>query len=222
MKIFNASDVEDTELQRRIASLHLFREIREQNEDQYQGLLKHSRVLLFEPGDIVLSPGGLDCWLYFLVRGELEVLARDESTLLTELHAGEIFGDIGQLTRKPRGNYVRVPANGRSVTVFAVDFDQLGDLDYHQEIHIPTKICLYKQLVHVLRWRNDCYRHKFPDNQLATKPYDSAPNLGREGSIEHLHGLAAQAAKLAERLIYLNYELGALTVEDKPLDMALG
>ncbi|MCV6606165.1 MAG: cyclic nucleotide-binding domain-containing protein, partial [Porticoccaceae bacterium] len=168
-----------------------------------------------------LSPGGLDCWLYFLVRGELEVLAQDESTRLTELHAGEIFGDIGQLTRKPRGNYVRVPGNGRSVTVLAVDFDQLGDLDYHQEIHIATKIYLYRQLVHVLRWRNDCYRHKFPDNELASKPYDNAPNPGREGSIEQLHGLAAQAEKLAERLIYLNYELGALAVEDKPLEMAL-
>ena len=58
MKVFNASDVEDSEVQRRIAALHLFREIRENNEEQYQRLLGHSRVHFFEPGDTVLSPGG--------------------------------------------------------------------------------------------------------------------------------------------------------------------
>ncbi|UTW46272.1 cyclic nucleotide-binding domain-containing protein [bacterium SCSIO 12696] len=221
MKIFNASDVEDRELQRRVASLHLFREIRENDEEQYQRLLEHSRVMFFEPGDVVLSPGGLDRWLYFVVRGELEVLSRDESIPLTELYAGEIFGDIGQLTRKPRGNFVRVPQKGRTTIVLAVDFEQLGDLDYHQDIHIATKLYLYKQLVHVLRWRNDCYRQKFPDSELANRPYNNTPVMGREGSIEQLHGLAAQAEKLAERLIYLNYELGALKPQDKPLELAL-
>ena len=218
MKVFNASDVEDKELQRRIASLHLFREIRENNEEQYQRLLSYSRVHFFEAGDTVLSPCGLDCWLYFVVRGELDVQAVDGETHLTQLLQGEVFGDISQLTRKPRVNYVRVPESGRSAVVFAVDFDKLGDLDYHQEIHIDTKIYVYRQLVHILRWRNDCYRKKFPGNEQASQPYDSAVLGVREGSIEQLHGLAQQAYSLAERLVHLNYHLGALTTQDKPAE----
>lgn len=218
MKIFNAFELADQEIQRRIASLHLFREIRDNNEQQYQSLLEHARVHLLEPGETVLSPGGLDCWLYFVVRGELEVLAADGETRLTELWAGEMFGDIGQLTRKPRGSYVRVPEQGRPAIVFAVDFDYLGDLDYHREIHLDTKIYVYKQLVHVLRWRNDCYRRKFPGNELANKPYDIESFAGRDGSIEQLHALARQSHSLAERLVFLNRELGDLRPQDKPVE----
>ena len=155
------------------------------------------------------------------MRGELEVLASDGSTRLTELYSGEVFGDIGQLTRKSRGSYVRVPEKSRPVVVFAVDFDQLGDLDYHQEIHLDTKIYMYRQLLHILRWRNDCYRQKFPDSERANQPYDSVDRDVREGSIEQLHGLARQASSLAERLMHLNYQLGELTAEDKPTEADL-
>ncbi len=204
-----ASHIKDEGLQHRIESLHLFREIREDSAEQYQVLLELSKVYHVDSGEILLQAGERDRWLYFVLRGVVQVCGDDRGKeVLTELFAGEMFGDLTLLTGHRRSAYVRVPDSSRQVIVIAVDFTHLGDLEKHRVIGLPTKLLAYRQIVHSLRWRNDQYRIRFPGHPVANEPYAEQAYRGEKGSQDELYSLGRQAESLAERLLVMNRELG--------------
>lgn len=216
MEIKKASSVVDPNLKRRIDALFLCQAISASDEGQYKTVLEHSTVQWFDPGEIVLKAGEHDRWLYFLLRGSLKVVSDPEAkTVISMLTAGEVFGDLALLTGKPRGLYVKVPDNARQATVLAIDFGIIGNLEGTPDISVDTQILTYRQLVHILRWRNDQYRMRFPANALAKAPYETVIIEGEPGSKEELQTLARQANLLAERLIQLNQELGALPASNR-------
>lgn len=210
MQTTRASNIKDEGLLRRIETLHLFREIREASIQQYRLLLDLSQIYHLEPGETIVKPGERDRWLYFVVRGELQVCADAFGhNVLGVLNAGEVFGDIALLTGGHRSAYVRLSSDARPAIVFAADFDRLGNLQDHAEIKLATKIFAYRQIVHSLRWRNDQYRVRFPDDPVANEPYKERPFVGKIGTQEELNSLARQAKSLAERLLMMNQKLGA-------------
>ncbi len=75
---------------------------------------------------------------------------------------------------------------------------------------LKTRLIFYRQMVHMLRWRNDAYRLRFPDNERAASAYAIRPFRGNPGTEEELEALREQAIYLARRLVDLNRELGML------------
>ena len=81
-------------------------------------LAQHLRPAVFVPGELVLRRGDVGHRMYFIQRGEVEVLAADDRTRVATLADGDFFGELALLTRQPR-----------SASVRALDYCDLYTLD---------------------------------------------------------------------------------------------
>ena len=75
------------------------------------------KVLEYEPGELIIRQGDLDCWVYFLLSGLLEIV-RDGGVIGKVNKRGEVFGEMGIIDGSPRSTSVR--ASQKSV-VLGVD-----------------------------------------------------------------------------------------------------
>ena len=210
MKTEPAKQTISDQLEQKIAGLHFFKEVGRSDPEQLAILIAQSHIIYASPGEAVIESGDKDELLYFLMRGELQVLAPGKNKLLGRLIAGEVFGDISVIANCPRTTNIVVPDKGREAVILALDFSELSDLRNHSVITLPTKLIVYRQIVHMLRWRSDLYRIRFPRHELAAAPYETVRVKNNKAPQEELYELSAQANYLARRLQRLNKSLGAI------------
>ena len=211
MEAVSAADLLPDELENKIARLHFFKEVGSNDRQQLSALVDQSRLISAKPGETLLKAGERDTWLYFLMRGELQVCAPGQKgSPLGKLIAGEVFGDISVITNSARQTDIIVPENGRMVSVLALDFSLMADMQDHSRVSCETKLIIYRQIAHMLRWRSDLYRIKFPKNSLAHRPYKMMSSPGNQNPQSELLVLRAYAEYLANRLQNLNEQLGAV------------
>lgn len=212
MKTIDAFTIDDRELGRKLAALNFFQEVRKRDEEQFRQLIEQSRLIQIEPGELLLQRGDVDNFIYFLIKGELQACVDEQGkSVLGSLIPGEVFGEMALLSHAPRTAHIRVPDGARETLVFATCFEHLGDLESHDRINLETKLTFYRQLVYILRWRNDAYRVRFPSNPRASAYYRVPLFKGTPGTQEELVALHRQGVALADRLVELNAELGHLS-----------
>lgn len=66
-----------------------------------KGLLKLSRVIRYDPGDLVIEEGQFDNRIYFLLRGAVGVRKQGEQ-IGTLRRTGDLFGEMGIIDGSPR------------------------------------------------------------------------------------------------------------------------
>ncbi|MCX2842624.1 cyclic nucleotide-binding domain-containing protein [Microbulbifer thermotolerans] len=203
--------------------IHLFRDIRASSEWQYDVLLKRSRLVGLQPGEPLLNAGDVDQWVYFLLRGELQVHVEGERELLVSerplaiIRPGELFGDLSMLLAEPRSATIVAAPTSRDTQVLGVDCTLFADLDDFSLLHLPTKLVFYRNMVHSLRWKLEVYRSKYPGHQLADSHRKLKLYTGPKNSREELSALADQARALARILLDWNAEFGSgQLVDDDP------
>ena len=79
------------------------------SEKDLKGILEMSKIRKYEPGEVILEEGVLDCWIYFLISGKIKVVKHDESLSILR-RTGDVFGEMGIIDGSPR-----------SASVYAVD-----------------------------------------------------------------------------------------------------
>ncbi|MAZ86641.1 MAG: acetolactate synthase [Cellvibrionaceae bacterium] len=187
-----------------------FKQVSQQDQWQYELLLQHSKVVSYAPGDVVVQEGAKDCWLYFLLKGQLSVLAGSQAQAVNSITPGEVFGDLAMLMEQERSATVVADTGCREVVVFAVDFSLFGALDDMHRINLATKLAYYRNLTHNLRWKLEVYRNKYPDYSLANAHRSIKLFVGQKDSKEELFSLAQQGRELGGLLILWNQEFGRL------------
>lgn len=203
--------------------IHLFRDIRATSEWQYDVLLKRSRLVSLQAGEQLLSAGDLDQWVYFLLRGELEVHVDADTSAgrpLAVIRPGEVFGDLSMLLAEPRSATIVASPTSRDTQVLGLDCTLFGDLDDFSLLHLPTKLVFYRNMVHSLRWKLEVYRSKYPDHQLADSHRKLKLYTGQKNCREELVSLAEQARALARILLDWNAEFGSGALMDGESDMS--
>ncbi len=195
-----------------------FKQVRQQDQWQYELLLQHSKVVSYTPGDVVVQEGSKDCWLYFLLKGQLSVLAGSQAQAVNSITPGEVFGDLAMLMDQERSATVVADAECREVVVFAIDFSIFGVLEDLHRINLATKLAYYRNLAHNLRWKLEVYRNKYPEYSLANAHRSIKLFVGQKDSREELFSLAQQGRELGRLLILWNQEFGRLadTAADLP------
>ena len=72
------------------------------NEAFIEALALLLKPIVFTPGDYVFRAGDIGHEMFFIVQGELRVLAKDEETILSTMTNGDCFGEIALFRHKPR------------------------------------------------------------------------------------------------------------------------
>ncbi|MFI2811353.1 MULTISPECIES: cyclic nucleotide-binding domain-containing protein [Microbulbifer] len=227
MDIKPLSDYPREAVDRLLSVIHLFRDIRAASDWQYDVVLQRSRLVGLAPGESLLAEGDVDQWVYFLLRGELNVHidSDDDDSLaagrpLAVIRPGEVFGDLSMLLAEPRTANVSAAPTSRDTQVLGVDCTLFGDLDDFSLLHLSTKLIFYRNMVHSLRWKLEVYRSKYPDHELADSHRRVKLYTGPKNSRDELKALADQARALARFLLDWNAEFGSGQLMDEESDMS--
>jgi len=191
-----------------------FKQVKQQDQWQYELLLQHSKVVSFEPGEEVVRQGEADSWLYFLLKGQLVVLAGDYSQAVNHITPGEVFGDLAMLMKQERSATVVADRQSRQTLVFAVDFSIFGELEDMHQINLSTKLAYYRNLTHSLRWKLEVYRNTYPSHELANSHRMIKLFVGKKESKEELLALSGQGYELGRLLILWNKQFGRIAEMD--------
>ena len=94
-------------------ALHLNRAILEKvplfrgaGEEFYRELVLHLEPMVFLPGQVLMRRGEMGHQLYFINKGKVEVLSRDDREVLAVLSDGDFVGEMALLSSQPRANTV--------------------------------------------------------------------------------------------------------------------
>lgn len=202
-----------------LAAIPFFKEIKKQDVWQFEVLLQHSRLLFCQPEEVIVEQGSRDDCLYFLIKGQLLVQVREQNQVVNSITPGEVFGDLSMLLEQPRTATVVADSSSREVIVFSLDFSVFGALLDFNHIKLSTKLTYYRNLVHSLRWKLEVYRGRFGHHALANRHRLVPLFRGLAGTTEELLALREQARQMAELLLCWNHEFGYLDVAERaPLD----
>ena len=194
MQIKPISGLPRDKVDKLLASIPFYRDVSKSEPWQYDILLRHSRIVELEPGEVVLKKGDTDTWMYFVLKGKLAVYADEvsESTHpINYITPGELFGDLAILAAGKRNATVVADAASKEISLFGTDFSVFGKLEEIGGISLNTELIFYRNMVHGMFARAGAVR------------------MGTKGVKEELVALHEQATALADVLKDWNVEFGA-------------
>lgn len=201
-----------------LSAIPFFKTVRQQDAWQFELLLQSSRIVTYQPGDIVLKRGDVDNWMYFLLKGRLAVYVDQlgQGELINYVTPGEVFGDLSRLVGQPRTATLVADAASKESMVFATDCSIFGDLTDTRPINLQTKLAYYRNTVHNLRWKLEVYRSQHLQHVLANRHRQVRLYTGAKDTLDELKALHDQAYALALLLLEWNTEFGA-PIDNVPL-----
>lgn len=194
-----------------LANIPFYRDVSKSEPWQYDILLRQSRIVDLEPGEVVMRAGDVDTWMYFVLKGKLAVYAGDfdENTLpVNYITPGEVFGDLAILADGKRKATVVADIKSKEISLFGTDFSVFGKLEDIGGISLNTKLIFYRNMVHGIRWKLEVYKMEHPEHQLVAKGRAVKMFIGAKGSKEELLSLHEQATALSGVLTEWNIEFG--------------
>lgn len=214
-----------------LRSIPFYKEIQQNDAQQFERLLKCSKLVELDPGDTIMRSGDKGSWLYFLIKGELAVFSdvADESRV-NLIRPGELIGDLAMLCNLERRATVRCDLNCKSALLFATNFESFGSLEDFSTLNLETKLVLFRMISHNIRWKLEVNKMDNPEHPLIEQIRTIKVCTAPKGSVEELRALSQQAKQLADLLINWNSSLtqartnaniepnkGFQTGADKPL-----
>ncbi len=71
------------------------------DDEDFQGLLKISKLHFYRPGEFIIMEGSTETFIYFLIRGTVKI-TKNKKTITTLRRRGDIFGEMGVVEIAPR------------------------------------------------------------------------------------------------------------------------
>ncbi len=222
MQIKELRQVPRKALEQLLLAVPFYKTVRQQSEAQFDLLLQHSRLVICQPGDEVLRQGESDHWLFFLLKGSLDVTvdAPTGSQAVNQITPGEVFGDLAMLMGR-RTATISVSHTCREAMVFGTSFKVFGPLAQCYPVTMATKLAYYRNMVHSLRWKLEVYRNQYPQADLASRHRQVKLYSGAKDCLEELQELYRQAMELSELLIAWNRSFGSVSSPVEPPDQKL-
>ncbi len=198
-----------------LSSVPFYKTIKQSDQYQYDLLLRHSKIIEYSPGEVILEKGLREEWLYFLLKGQLEVWAgnSDEQAIVVNyITPGEVFGDLSILFDQVRTATVIADNNSKKILVFGTHFEIFGKLEETHTIFLNTKLIYYRNMVHNLRWKLEVYRAAYSDQSFASAHRKIKLFTGPKDSMSELKSLDTQARELAKLLVAWNTAIDRLSI----------
>jgi len=123
---------------RNIPTLDSFR------DEDLQGILKLSKTIKYDPGELIIEEGKYDNWIYFLISGKVRIEKQGE-TIAVLKRRGDLFGEMGIIDGSPRS--ASVVAIDETVCL-AVDASYMDRLVGNEKITFAS--ILYRVFAEIL------------------------------------------------------------------------
>ncbi|WP_221799406.1 cyclic nucleotide-binding domain-containing protein [Oceanobacter mangrovi] len=183
-------------LHRLLGGVTFYKELILADQAQFELLMSMTRFGIADQGEIILHKGEPANVLYFLLRGELEVLADDETTL-NLISAGEILGVMAMVMNDTRSASLRVKS--RNAILAGVEYANFRDAEEMSMFSLETKIRFFRMINSNIRWNIEKNRFAHPDHplvhRLRTIPLFTGPR-DTEAELEALHHQSEVLAQL--------------------------
>jgi CRP-like cAMP-binding protein len=138
-------------LQRILNGVTFFKELIQRDESQFEILMSIAQIVTAEANETIIKKGDSSDSLYFLLRGQLSVVANDGSDqVLNEINAGEIFGVMSMLLSEPRSASVK--SNNKPVLLAGIGFNHFSNIEDFSVFNMETKLTFYRMVANNLRW----------------------------------------------------------------------
>ena len=112
------------ELTELFGNMPMFKNFTQQEIKQFIKLKVYHQK--FKKGDVIINEGNYDSFLYLLVVGTVLITKDDNKTPIARLNAGDVFGEMAFLTKKPRYSSASADEN---VLVIRMDDDFFEKID---------------------------------------------------------------------------------------------
>lgn len=191
------------DLERLTKNIPFFSQILRNDEHQFNQLLNRASVRSIDASDEVIQAGAADAELYFLLKGNLEVLGHDAvfgERVINTISAGEVFGTLAMLLDGPRTATIKAPANAKETLVLGLSYTLFNDFEDFSGFTFETKLAFFQMLVHQLRWTVEMKKASTPEHELVDEIRKLPLFRGEKNSQEELAALKEQAEALAQLL----------------------
>lgn len=204
MEQANNNDFGQQRIRQLLSGVPFFNEIARDDQDEFARLEQNTRLWVAGSGDTVIRVGDVDSTLYFLLRGQLEVLSEIGEAPIYYVSPGEVFGTLSMLLGTPRSATIKVSESAREAVLVSLDFNEFNEDE--SLYSLATRLAFFHMIVHHIRWTLEVKRMQSPDHELVQSMRKLPVFHGEKGGREELAALKVQAQGLAELLCRWNEE----------------
>jgi len=183
-------------LHRAVNSVTFFKDLIHTDSAQFELLMSVSQFVTADPGEVIIHKGEDANILYFLLKGQLAVMADDDhDEVIGEINPGEMFGVMAMLLNFQRSASIKV--SDKKVLLAGIDFQHFSDLEDFSLFSLSTKISFFRMLSNNLRWTLERRKMEMPDHPLIAKLRKIPIVMTEKNSQQELNGLYEQTKQLA-------------------------
>jgi CRP-like cAMP-binding protein len=183
-------------LHRAVNSVTFFKDLIHTDSAQFELLMSVSQFVTADPGEIIIHKGEDANILYFLLKGQLAVMADDDhDEVIGEINPGEMFGVMAMLLNFQRSASIKV--SDKKVLLAGIDFQHFSDMEDFSLFSLSTKISFFRMLSNNLRWTLERRKMEMPDHPLIAKLRKIPIVMAEKNSQQELNGLYEQTKQLA-------------------------
>ena len=210
MEELRSSDYPRERIQRLFSGVPFFNEVLRADPQQFDLLMDRCQLFSAQPGEVVIREGDSDHSLYFLLRGQLAVMApggdsEDEAgRVLNHISPGEVLGMLSMLRGTPRTATLRVDDSVSEAILARLHFDDFSKARDFSLFSLDTQLAFYRMVVHNIRWTLEVNRMQDPMHALVGELRKVPLYTGSRGTEEELQALNDQAHALADLLCRWN------------------
>ena len=195
-------------LHRIVNGVTFFKDLIQTDPSQFELLMSVTQFVTADQDEVILHKGDDANVLYFLLKGQLAVLADDDSgDIMNEINPGEMFGVMAMVLNYKRSASIKV--SGRTALLAGIDYQHFNDLEDFTLFSLRTKISFFRMLTNNIRWTLERNKMQIPDHPLVGKLRTLPLFTGEKGTLQELEFLHRQAHALAELLCEWNESLSS-------------
>ncbi len=186
-------------LHRIVSGVTFFKELLKTDPEQFELLMTQARFITAEQDEIVLHKGDGANVLYFLLRGDLDVIADDHAEdALGTINPGEPFGVMAMVLNFKRSASIRV--SSKNALLAGIEFDHFRHNDNASIFSLATRITFFRMLNSNIRWALERNKMESPDHDLVARIRSLPIYSGEKNTAAELHALMELAHQQAELL----------------------
>lgn len=201
MEITHLNEMDQSSLAQLLSGVPFYKELQQTDEQQFSYVLAISRFVRLLPGEVIMRTGSQGSWIYYLVKGQLEVLLEEGEPAVNHILPGEPFGDLALFSGQHRSATVQALHKGHGAKVIATDFAAFGELDDFSVFSLATKLSFYQSISHSVRWKLELLRMSDRDNPIAYEMLKLPLFKGAKGGFAELEYFHQHMVRLTTLLL---------------------